>query len=98
METDPSEFAYSTRSGGSHRLGSSQPSVVHLSSDSFASSAGPLHPRFVDVVLSASALYPMDEDVLEEVEVVMVLPMGMGTVSFSLMPNVMFCMRSRARG
>ena len=44
VETDPSEPAYPTRSGGSHRSSSSQPSVVRLSSDTSASSAGPTPP------------------------------------------------------
>ena len=42
------------------------------------------------MVSSAPALYPVDEDVLEEGDVVMVLPMDMRTVSSRLMRDVMF--------
>ena len=48
-----------------------------------------LHPRFIEVVSSAPALYAMDEDVLEEGDVVMIRPLDMGTVSSRLMHDVL---------
>ena len=45
VESDPSESSYPTYSMGSYRLEPSQPSVICLSSDSSASSAGLAPPR-----------------------------------------------------
>ena len=48
----------------------------------------------MDLDSSAPTLDPMDEDMLEEGDMVMFLPVDMGTVSFHLMRDMMIACRA----